>query len=92
MKVTINEYVNHLEKVCSDYCMCASDVYNVLISKNDDAFPLTFTTVKYKVLKDISLDMLKNIFTAEELKNIFTDTNVKKIKNPQMRKFISTFN
>lgn len=92
MQIIKNEDLNHLENVCSDYCMSASDVYNVLISKNDDAFPLTFTIVKYKVLKDISCDILKKIFTKEELKNIFTDTNLKKIKNPQTRKFISTFN
>lgn len=92
MKVIINEYVHHLEKVCSDYCMSDSDVYNILISKNDGAFPLSFETVKYKVLKDVPSDILKSIFTLVELKSIFSDTNIKKIKNEQTRKFINTLN
>lgn len=92
MKVIINENVHHLEKVCSDYCMSGSDVYNILISKNDDEFPLSFETVKYKVLKDVPSDILKSIFTLEELKSIFSDINVKKIKDAQTRKLINTLN
>ncbi len=91
-KIDTNEYVFHLEKVCSDYNMSAWDVYNILISKNDAEFPLSFETVKYKVLKEAPLDILKNIFTPLELKNIFYDINLKKIKNPQTRKFINTLN
>ena len=90
MKTKTNKHIHHLEKVCSDYCMSASDVYNILISKNDADFPLSFETVKHKVLKDISSDVLKNIFTIEEMKNIFSDTNLKKIKNSQTRKFITS--
>ena len=83
-----NKNIHHLEKVCSDYCMSASDVYNILISKNDTDFPLSFETVKYKVLKDISVDVIKSIFTLEELKSVFSDTNLKKVKNSETRKFI----
>jgi len=90
MQVVTNKYMHHLEKVCSDYNMSAWDVYNVLISKNDDDFPLAFETLKSKVLKDVPSDILKNIFTLEELKSIFADTNVKKIKNPKTRQFINT--
>jgi len=92
MENSTNEYIYHLENICSDYCMNASDVYDILKSKNDAEFPLSFEVVKYKVLKDIPSDILKNIFTHEELKSIFSNTNMKKIKNPQTRKFISTFN
>ena len=90
MKVDINEYIHHLEKVCSDYCLNASDVYNILISKNDENFPLTFETVKYKVLKDVNINILKNIFTIEELKSILEDTKLKRIKNEEIREFINT--
>ena len=90
MKVDINEYIHHLEKVCSDYCLSASDVYNILISKNDENFPLTFETVKYKVLKDVNINILKNIFTIEELKSILEDTKLKRIKNEGIREFINT--
>jgi len=86
------EYIHHFNKLCSDYNMNALDVYNVLLSKNDDLFPLSFETIKYKVLKDVEIDVLKNIFTLEELKSIFSNTNVKKIKNLQTRKFIQAFN
>jgi len=61
-----------------------------LLSRNDEDFPLSFDTVRNKVLKDVSIDILKEIFTQEELKNIFHDINIKKIKNPQIRKFISS--
>ena len=87
-----NEYIHYLEKVCSEYCMSAEDVYTVLISKDDEAFPLSFDTVKYKVLKDVSSDRLKKIFTQQELKTIFCDTNIKKIKNKETKKFINTLN
>ncbi|NQY22225.1 MAG: hypothetical protein HRT40_13155 [Campylobacteraceae bacterium] len=90
MKVDINKYIHHLEKVCSDYCLNASDVYNILISKNDENFPLTFETVKYKVLKDVNINILKNIFTIEELKSILEDTKLKRIKNEEIREFINT--
>lgn len=90
MKNKTNKHIHYLEKVASDYCMSGSDVYNILLSKNDDTFPLSFDTVRNKVLKDVPADMLKNIFTYEELKSIFVDINVKKIKNEQTRKLINT--
>ena len=62
MQTNKNEYIHHLENICSDYNMNASDVYNILISKNDSEFPLSFKTVKDKVLKDVPLDILKKIF------------------------------
>lgn len=82
--------IQHLEKVCSDYCMDSCDVYSILINKNDEAFPLSFETVRSKVLKDISSDILKEIFTNEELKTIFKDINIKKIKDEQTKRFIKT--
>ena len=92
MKIIINEYVHHLEKVCSDYCMSSSDVYNILINKNDTDFPLSFETVKYKVLKEVPSELLKNIFTRSELKSIFSDINIKKIKNTETRKLVNSLN
>ena len=90
MSVDKDKYIHHLDKVCCDYNMSAFDIYNILINKNDEDFPLSFETIKYQVLKDVSCDVLKNIFTPEELKSIFADTNVKKIKNKETRKFLST--
>ena len=92
MHVNTKEYLHHLDKLCSDYSMSALDVYTVLLSKEDESFPLSFETITYKVLKDVDINTLKNIFTLEELKSIFSNTNAKKIKNPQTRKFIQAFN
>jgi hypothetical protein len=89
MEIDKNKYMHHLDKVCSDYNMSAFDIHNVLISKNDEDFPLTFETVKYKVLKDVPCNILENIFSAGELKSIFEDINVKKIKNKETKKFIN---
>ena len=90
MEIIENKYINHLKNVCSDYCMSAIDVYNLLISKDDVDFPLSFEIVKYKVLKDVSSDILQKIFTKSELKSIFSDINFKKIKNEETRKFVNT--
>ena len=90
MKSTTIKHLHKHEKIASGYSMNASDVYNLLLSKNDADFPLSFETVKYKVLKDIPCDILQSIFTLEELKSIFRDTNIKKVKNPQTRKLINS--
>ena len=90
MSVDTDKYIHHLDDVCCEYNMSAFDIYNILISKNDEDFPLSFETIKYQVLKDVPSQILKNIFTYEELQNIFADTNVKKIKNKETRKFINT--
>jgi len=92
MNEEINKYIHHLDKVCREYCMNGSEVYNILISKNDEKFPLTYEIVKYMVLKDISSENLKKIFTLAELKSILADTNMRKIKNPDTRKFINSIN
>jgi len=90
VSVDTDKYIHHLDDVCCDYNMRALEIYNILISKNDEDFPLSFETIKYQVLKDVPSQILKNIFTYEELQNIFADTNVKKIKNKETRKFINT--
>lgn len=90
MKVLKSENIHHLKNICSDYNMSASDVYTILISRNDSDFPLSFETVRNKVLKDVPCDILKKIFTLLELKSIFSDTNIKKIKNEQTRKLIKS--
>jgi len=92
VSVNKDKYIHHLDDVCCEYNMSAIEIYNILISKNDEDFPLSFEMIKYQVLKDVPSQILKNIFTNEELQNIFSDTNVKKIKNQETRKFISTLN
>jgi len=84
-----NNYLHHLDKVCSDYSMTGSDIYTLLINQNDEDFPLSFETVKYMVLKELSVDAIKLVFTLEELKSIYSNINIKKIKNKETRNFIT---
>jgi hypothetical protein len=72
--------------------MSGSEVYGILISKEDEKFPLSYETIKYMVLKDVPSKIIKKIFTLEQLKSILEDTNMRKIKNPDMRKFINSIN
>jgi len=72
--------------------MSGSEVYNILISKDDEKFPLSYDTIKYMVLKEISVEILKEIFTLAELKSIFYDIKIKKIKNLETKKFIISIN
>jgi len=88
----MNEHVHYLDKVCREYCMSGSEVYNILISKDDEKFPLSYDTIKYMVLKEISVEILKEIFTLAELKSIFYDIKIKKIKNLETKKFIISIN
>jgi len=85
-----NEYIHHLDTICSEYCMSGSEVYNILVSKEDEKFPLSYETIKYMVLKDVPSKIIKKLFTLIELKSILEDTNMRKIKNPDMRKFINS--
>jgi len=83
-----DENLHHLGKICREYCMDGSEVYGVLISRDDEKFPLSYETIKYMVLKNISLEIMKKIFTQEELKNIAQDTNIKKnIYNRRVKKY-----
>ena len=79
-----------LDKVCSEYCISGEEVYNILITKEDNKFPLSYETIKYMVLKEIPSEILKKIFTPLELQSILADTNMRKIKNPETRKFITS--
>ena len=88
----VDKHLHHLNKVCKEYCMSGLEVYQILISKNDEKFPLSYETIKYMVLKDISSEILQKIFTLDELKSIFYDINLRKIKNPETKKFIQSIN
>ena len=76
-----------LEAVCWDYDINASDVYNILKTKNDENFPISFDVLIKKVLKYISIDNLQKIFTLEELREIFNGINPNTIRNPKTRDF-----
>lgn len=76
--------------ICWDYDINAKSVYDILITKNDKNSPISFDTLRYKVLKYIPIDSIRSIFSSQEISSIFSDINIKKIRNPQARKFLST--
>ena len=90
METNNTKYIHYLDKVCSEYCMNGSEVYTILISQNDERFPLSYETIKYMVLKEVCLEKLKKIFTNTELKSIFNDINMKKIKSTETRNFVNS--
>lgn len=81
-----------LKAVCWDYDINANDVYYILTTKNDSNSPISFETLKYKVLKYISIDKLKNVFTSKEIYDIFSDIKVNKIRNPITKQFLISLN
>ncbi len=82
------EKVACFEAVCWDYEIRAVDVYNILRTKDDTDFSISYDVLRKKVLKYISVDNLKNIFTNEQLKEIFADISLKTIRNPETKDFI----
>ena len=88
LKIKIMEKVACLEAVCWDYEIRAVDVYNILRTKDDTDFPISFDVLRKKVLKYISIDNLKKVFTDEQLIEIFADTSLRTIRNPEKKDFI----
>lgn len=76
--------------VCWDYDINANDIYHILITKNDKNSPISFDTLRYKVLKYIPIDSIKSIFSSQEISSIFSDVNIKKVRNPQTKDFLNT--
>lgn len=88
LKKKIMEKVACFEAVCWDYEIRAVDVYNILRTKDDVDFPISYDVLRKKVLKYISVDNLKYIFTDEQLKELFADISLKTIRNPEKKDFI----
>ncbi len=88
LKRKIMEKVACFEAVCWDYEIKAVDVYNILRTKDDTDFPISFAVLRKKVLKYISVDNLKKVFTDEQLIEIFSDTSLRTIRNPDTKIFL----
>lgn len=88
LKRKIMEKVASFEAVCWDYEIKAVDVFNILRTKDDTDFPISYDVLRKKVLKYVSVEKLKNIFTDEQLKEIFGDISLKTIRNPDTKTFI----
>ena len=76
------------EAVCWDYEINAVDVFNILRTKDDEDFPISYDVLRKKVLKYVSVDNLKNVFNQEQLIEIFSDISLRTIRNPDTKIFI----
>lgn len=88
LKRKIMEKVACFEAVCFDYEIKAIDVYNILRTKDDTNFSISYDVIRKKVLKYISVDNLRNVFNQEQLIEIFSDVNLRTIKNPDTKTFL----
>lgn len=88
LKRKIMEKVACFEAVTWDYEINAVDVFNILRTKDDIDFPISYDVLRKKVLKYVSVEKLKNIFTDEQLKEIFADISLRTLRNPETKDFI----
>ena len=88
LKRKIMEKVACFEAVCWDYEINAVDVFNILRTKDDEDFPISYDVLRKKVLKYVSVDNLKNVFNQEQLIEIFSDISLRTIRNPDTKIFI----
>lgn len=88
LKRKIMEKVFCFEAVCWDYEIRAVDVFNILRTKDDKDFPISYDVLRKKVLKYVSVENLKNAFNEEQLKEIFGDIDLRTIRNPEKKIFI----
>lgn len=80
--------INILNKVCWDYDINGEDVYQILTTRDDSSYPISFETLRYKVLKYIKPKELENIFTKIEITDIFSNINVNKVRNQETKNYI----
>ncbi|WP_428024908.1 hypothetical protein [Arcobacter sp.] len=88
--MTMSPKISALSAICWDYDIDATSVYKILTTKNDVDSPVSYDTLRYKILKYLPVDDLKKAFSMEEIKNIFSDINVKRIRNSKTKYFIET--
>ncbi|MCT7638460.1 hypothetical protein [Aliarcobacter butzleri] len=88
LKRKIMEKVACFEAVCWDYEINAVDVFNILRTKDDKDFPISYDVLRKKVLKYVSVDNLKKVFTDEQLIELFADISLRTIRNPDTKIFI----
>ena len=83
-----NKNIEYLEAVCWDYEINANDVYNILTTKEDEEFPISYDVLRKKVFKYVPIDRLQKIFTSSEIVDIFGDIKPFTVRNPKNRKFL----
>ncbi|MCT7562036.1 hypothetical protein [Aliarcobacter butzleri] len=88
LKRKIMEKVACFEAVCWDYEINAVDVFNILRTKDDKDFPISYDVLRKKVLKYVSVDNLKKVFTDEQLIELFADISLTTIRNSDTKIFI----
>ena len=84
--------IKYFEVVCWDYEINAKDVYNILKTKNDKDFPISFDVLRKKVLKYIPITKLREIFSTNEMIEIFSGINSNTLRNPLTKEYITALN
>ena len=90
MNMRITPNVDPLKSSCWEYDINAMNIYNILKTKKDDSFPISYESLRLKVLKHVPIESLKEIFTNFEMKVIFSDINTKRIRNPKTKQYLNT--
>ena len=91
-KIIDEKPIEYLNAVCWDYEINAKDVYYILTTKEHKNYPISFDTLRKKVLKYVSVPKLREIFSTNEMIEIFSGINPNTLRNPLTKEYITALN
>ena len=91
-KIIDEKPIEYLNAVCWDYEINAKDVYYILTTKEHKNYPISFDTLRKKVLKYVSIPKLREIFSTDDMKEIFAGINPNTLRNPLTKEYITALN
>ena len=91
-KIIDEKPIKYLDAVCWDYEINAKDVYYILTTKEHKNYPISFDTLRKKVLKYVSIPKLQEIFSTDDMKEIFAGINPNTLRNPLTKEYITALN
>ena len=91
-KIIDEKPIEYLNAVCWDYEINAKDVYYILTTKEHKNYPISFDTLRKKVLKYVSIPKLQEIFSTDDMKEIFAGINPNTLRNPLTKEYITALN
>ena len=63
-----------------------------LTTKEHKNYPISFDTLRKKVLKYVSIPKLQEIFSTDDMKEIFAGINPNTLRNPLTKEYITALN
>ena len=91
-KINDENLIEYLNAVCWDCEINAKDVYYILTTKEHKNYPISFDTLRKKVLKYVSIPKLQEIFSTDDMKEIFAGINPNTLRNPLTKEYITALN